>query len=568
MMPVLVSHCCSEDAMKEVDPDIDVERPPDELASQGLPPELFGPAGSFATLFSSIYTAAFVRQNIELSKSMFDIFIGNSDFEPDARDPRFQDAAWSENPVYKRIGQAYLAMTDAMQAMIPEDLEGDEKARAELATSIVTSAFSPTNALAGNPAAMRKALATGGSSLASGFGKFVNDWLFNDGLPQQVDDSALKVGETLGITPGKVVLKTQMFELIHYQPVCKTVHEIPTLLIPPQISRFYFTDLAPGRSFAEYALSRRLNHFVVSWRNPTEEHCDWDLEAYVRAALEATEAVAEITGQQKVNLIGFCAGGILSALVASYLAAKKRDLINTLTLCVTMLNWKVDAALGAFRLPALLDVAQAQSKARGILPGKDLHKVFTWLRPNDLVWNYWVNNYLMGDEPPAFDILAWNKDGANLPAALHADFLKIFEENKLIEPRAFEVLGEPVNLGEITCDSFVVGAETDHLTPWKACYQSCSLLGGNSQFALSNGGHIAALVNPPGNAKAHYRIGPGTAEDADTWKAKARKTGGSWWEGWGKWVSSRSGKKIKAPKQLGAKNFVPGSNAPGEYVLQ
>ncbi len=533
-----------------------------------LAPELFGPAGSFATLFSSVYMAAFLKKNVELSKSMFDIFVGTSQIAPDSHDQRFKDEAWSENPVYKRIAQAYLAMTDAVQAMIPDDLEADDKARANLAASIVTSAFSPTNALAGNPAAMKKALATGGSSLATGFGKFVNDWIFNDGLPQQVDDTSLKVGETLGITPGKVVHKTEMFELIQYQPVGRTVHEIPVLLIPPQISRYYFTDLAPGRSFAEFARSSRLNHFVISWRNPTAEHSDWDLEAYVSAALEAIEAVAAIAGSKKINLIGFCAGGIVSALAAGYLAAKGRDLINTLSLCVTMLNWKVDAALGAFRLPALLDVAKAQSKSQGILPGKDLHKIFTWLRPNDLVWNYWVNNYLMGDEPPAFDILAWNKDGTNLPAALHADFLRLFEENRLVEPGALEVLGEPVDLGRITCDSFVVGAETDHLTPWKACYQSCRLLGGKSTFALSNGGHIAALVNPPGNSRAYYFTGPGFAESADSWLETASRKRGSWWQGWGKWMTQRSGKKVPIAKTLGSKAFPPLADAPGEYVLQ
>jgi polyhydroxyalkanoate synthase len=340
------------------------------------------------------------------------------------------------------------------------------------------------------------------------------------------------------------------------------------LLIPPQIGRFYFTDLAPGRSFAEYAVGQGLNHFVVSWRNPQPEHRDWGLENYITSALEAVETVAEITGTPKINLIAFCAGGILSSIVAAYLADKGKDTINTLALCVTMLNWKVDASIGAFRLPAMLSVAKAQSEMKGVLGGNDLHKVFTWLRPNDLVWNYWVNNYLMGDTPSAFDILAWNKDNTNLPAQLHKDFLRIFEENLLIEPGQFEAMGTPIDLGKITCDNFIVGAVTDHLTPWKACYQSCNFLGGNSTFALSNGGHVAALVNPPSNPKAHHFIAPGTAPDAETWQETAVRQKGSWWEGWAAWVSERSGKRVPAPKQLGSKKFPPQANAPGDYVTQ
>jgi polyhydroxyalkanoate synthase subunit PhaC len=359
-----------------------------------------------------------------------------------------------------------------------------------------------------------------------------------------------------------------MYELIQYQPSQDTVHEIPVLLIPPQIGRFYFTDLAPGRSFAEYAVSQGLNHFVISWRNPAAQHRDWGLDQYVAAAIEAIGVVALIAGKPKVNLIAFCAGGILAAIASGYFAAKKQDVVNTLALCVTMLNWKTEASIGAFRLPAMLAVAKAQSEMKGVLPGTDLHKVFTWLRPNDLVWNYWVNNYLMGDTPAPFDILAWNKDNTNLPSKLHKDFMQIFKENKLVEPGAFTALGEPIDLGAIACANFIVGAVTDHLTPWKACYQSCSYLGGDSTFALSNGGHVAALVNPPSNPKAHHWIGPGTAPDADTWLEGATKKKGSWWEGWAQWCAERSGERIPAPKQLGSKEYPPTANAPGDYVFE
>ena len=536
-------------------------------AMGALPENLFGADGAYAQFFKMFDPVAMMRQNIELGERMMKIMWGTSDLDPATADARFKDPAWTNNPFYKRLGQAYLAMTDAIKGMIPEDLEPDDKARAALAADIVTSAFAPTNTLAGNPAAMLRAVETKGDSLAKGFRNFLDDWLNNEGMPQQVDTSQFKVGSTLALTPGKVVHKTEMFELIHYAPTEDEVYETPVLLVPPQINRYYFTDLAPGRSFAEYVLSRGLNHFVISWRNPQAEHAHWSLSDYTEATLEAMEAVAQIAGSKQINLIGFCAGGITAALASGYLAAKKKKLVNTLALCVTMLNWKIEAQLGAFRFPAMLDVVRAQSEMKGILPGSDLGKVFTWLRPTDLVWNYWVNNYLMGEDPPAFDILAWNADSTNLPRQLHSDFLGLFEHNELTVPGAFEILGEKVDLGKVKVDSYVVGAVNDHLTPWKACYDSGNLLGGKSTFALSNGGHVAALVNPPTNPKAHHYVAPGTKQTGDEWFETAEKMPGSWWIGWADWVSERSGEKIAAPSSLGSKKYAASANAPGSYAL-
>ena len=532
----------------------------------GLPSALFASDGPFAEFLRATNPAAILEQQIALTRNLFDIALGKSEIAPDPRDWRFQHETWSKNPFYHRLAQAYLAMTDAIEAMIPEGLSSDARARAELAAAIVTSAFSPTNTLIGNPAAMLKALETKGDSLSKGFRNFIDDWLNNEGMPSQVDASRLKVGKQLAVTPGKVVLRHEMFELIQYAPVGETVHAVPSLLIPPQIGRYYFTDLAPGRSFAEYAVAQGLNHFVISWRNPKADQRDWSIESYAAAALEAVEAICDITGQGKVNLIAFCAGGILASLVAGYLAAKGRDTVNTLALCVTMLDWQSDATIGAFRLPAMLSMARAQSAMKGVLPGNDLGKVFAWLRPNDLVWNYWVNNYLMGETPAEFDILAWNQDNTNLPAALHADFMRVFKENSLISPGAYQLLGEAIDLGAVTCDNFIVGAVTDHLTPWKACYKACHLLGGTSTFALSNGGHVAALVNPPSNPKAHHWLAPGTAPDGAAWQAGAERLKGSWWESWTAWVGERSGKRVTAPKVLGSKAFPPLADAPGTYV--
>jgi polyhydroxyalkanoate synthase subunit PhaC len=509
-----------------------------------------------------------IEQGLAFFKEMTNIATGTSSVAPDPRDWRFKDEAWSDNPVYRRWSQVYLAMTDAVEKMIPEDLPVEDKARADLITSIVTSSFAPTNTLIGNPAALAKTWETKGDNLVKGFQNFLNDMENNGGMPSQVDDSGFEVGRNMAMTPGKIVLRTPMFELIHYAPSVAKVHEVPVLLVPPQIGRYYFTDLSPGRSYAEYVVAQGLNYFAVSWRNPGPEHREWGLEAYLHAAHEAVAAVAEISGHSKVNVVGFCAGGILTGILAAWLKAQKIDLINTLTLCVTMLNFQTDAVMGAFRLPAMLSVAKAQSQMKGILPGDDLSKIFTWLRPNDLVWNYWVNNYLMGDAPPAFDILAWNKDSTNMPARLHSDFLALFESNDLIEPGRHTIAGEKIDLSSIDCDGFVVGAITDHLTPWKACYNAVHLLGGQTTFALSNGGHIAALVNPPGNPKAWTKIAAAVPGDADAWEPTAEKRTGSWWESWTAWVGDRSGKLVAAPKMLGSSRFKPLGDAPGEYVRE
>ena len=529
--------------------------------------KLFGPEGAFAAALRHVDPMAMMNQTMEFYGSLWNIMLGKSDITPDKRDWRFQDETWSHNPFYKRLAQAYLAMCEAVEKMIPDDLTPENKARADLAASIVTSMFAPTNTLIGNPAAMNKTMATGGSNLARGTAAFLKDLKNNGGLPLQVDDSGFEIGRNLAMTPGKIVLRTPMFELIEYAPSTDKVHEAPVLLIPPQIGRYYFTDLAPGRSFAEYTVSQGLHYFAVSWKNPTPDERDWGLAAYIQSALQAIEAVSAISKDSKVNIVGFCAGGILASIVAAWLAAKGRDLINTLTLCVTMLDFKTDAALGAFRFPTVLSVAKAQSAMKGVLPGQDLSKIFTWLRPNDLVWNYWVNNYLMGETPPAFDILAWNKDSTNLPAKLHTDFLDLFEANSLIRQGEFAAMGEPIDLGKITCDSFVVGAVTDHLTPWKCCYEAQKHLGGSDKtFALSNGGHVAALVNPPGNPKAFHVMGPAIAPDADGWMEASQRMPGSWWEGWTQWVGTRSGKLVPAPKKLGSKVFAPIADAPGAYV--
>jgi polyhydroxyalkanoate synthase subunit PhaC len=495
---------------------------------------------------------------------------GKSEVAPDAGDRRFADRTWTENPFYRRLAQFYLAWGGSMNRLV-DQLESDghdwrRVEQARFATDILVSALAPTNALASNPAAIKRIYETGGKSLLRGLQNLMEDARHNGGMPSQVDKSAFEVGRDLAVTPGAVVARDQVAELIQYSPSTPRVYSRPLLIVPPPIGRYYFLDLRPGRSFVEYAVSRGLTVFMLSWRNPHAEQGGWDLDTYSRRILDAIESVREIAASEDVNVIGFCAGGILSTTALNHLAVESRPLVHSMSYSVTLLDFGVPAPIGAFSSTALLDLARRNSRRKGVIGARSMGAVFTWMRPDDLVFNYWVNNYLMGEKPPAFDILAWNADGTNLPAALHEQFLDMFSANTLCTPGRLAVLGSPLDLSRIRVPTFVTGAVTDHLTPWKGCYQTTQLLGGESTFVLSSAGHIASLVNPPGNPKASYYLGGRPGADPEAWLTGAEHHTGSWWEPWGDWVTARAGTQHVAPKTLGSKSHRPLEAAPGLYV--
>jgi len=334
--------------------------------------------------------------------------------------------------------------------------------------------------------------------------QLVSDIRHNGGLPSQVDAGAFRVGDNLALSPGAVVYRDEVCEILQYTPTTPRVRSRPIVMVPPQINKFYFMDLAPKRSFIEYAVSRGLPFFAISWRNPVADQGGWNLDTYAERVVTAFDVAAEITGSDSVNLLGMCAGGITASTVLSHLALRAPDRVNSASFGVTLLDFDVPAMVGMMNSRPLLAVAKKRSARSGVLDGQSLAAVFTWMRPNDLVWNYWVNNYLMGRRPPAFDILAWNADKTNLPSALHAQFLEIFAGNSLVHAGEISVLGTPVDLARITCDTYVTGGLTDHLTPWTGCYRATQLFSGPSTFVLGHSGHIQTMVNPPGNPKAHY----------------------------------------------------------------
>lgn len=492
---------------------------------------------------------------------------GSSTLAPAKNDWRFADPTWSENPVYRRIAQAYLALRDSLERLVDElEESGQDAATARFTVNLLSSAVAPSNFLLGNPAAIKRTFETGGANILSGVYNRVDDLRNNRGMPSTNDRTALQVGRDLALTPGSVVQRDEFAELIQYAATTEQVREIPVLVVPPPIGRYYFLDLRPGRSFVEYSTSQGLQTFIMSWFNPGKDQSEWDLDTYCKRVLTAIDAVREVTGSKEVNVIGFCAGGILSTGVLNHLAALDDSRVKSMSYAVTMLDFGHPAPVQAFAHAKLLSFARTRSRRPGVISASDMGAAFTLMRPNDLIWNSWVNNYLMGKKPPVFDILSWNSDGTNLPARLHSQFLDIFEDNLLCEPGGVTILDTPVELSAIRVPTFVVGALTDHLTPWDGCYRATQLLSGPSTFVLSNSGHIQSLVNPPGNPKASYYVGPDTVPDPDSWLAAATQKSGSWWEEWAKWVSRRSGKKVTAPTSLGSQQHPPLEDAPGRYV--
>ena len=533
-------------------------------------------AGVVSGLSSTLtHAPAIARATIGLGGELTRVAVGRSDVSPRKGDWRFKDPTWRTNPLYRRLGQAYLATCEAIDSVV-DDMEsrrggGDgasfEAERARFATTLLTTALAPTNSLLGNPEALKKTFETGGANIVRGARNFLEDLRHNGGMPSSTKRDALRVGEDMAVTAGEVIDRDHVAEVIQYAPSTRKVRERPVLLIPPPIGRYYFLDLQPGRSLIEYSVSRGMSTFILSWRNPSPNEADWTMDTYVERILSAIDVVREATGADDIHLMGFCAGGILMTTALSYLAHHGESSVHSASYGVTMLRYKELAPIQAFRSARLISFARWNSAKAGVISARAMGSAFTWMRPNDLVWNYWVNNYLLGQDPPVFDILAWNADGTNLPAALHRQFLDIFEQDTLAQPGAVEVLGTPVDLDTIKVPIFVVGAVNDHLTPWRACFATTELLAGDSTFVLSNAGHIASLVNPPGNPKSSYFVGPLAGQlDPDEWLKSAEPRTGSWWEYWTDWVIERSGDQVPAPRQLGSATFPPLGPAPGEYV--
>jgi len=513
---------------------------------------------------------ALTRRGLGLAAELGRIAAGRSQAAPDGSDRRFKDPAWEQNPAFRRLGQAYLVAGDAVDGLISEaELDWRSDRRLRFAAQNLVDALAPTNFALSNPAVLKAVVDSGGLNFVRGARNLLGDLRSRPLLPSSVDESKFEVGRDLAITAGSVVLRTEAFELIQYRPLTERVREAPLLVVPQMINKYYVVDLAPERSIVEHALGQGQQVFAISWRNPDERHADWNFDTYCSAAVEALAAVERITRADRTHLMGLCAGGNVTAMVAGHLAATgAQDRLAGLTLGVTVLDWRRAGTAGALLDDATAAAAIAESARKGYLDGRSLAGIFAWMRPNDMVWGYVVNNYLLGKPPPPFDVLYWNADQTNMPAGLHRDFVQLGLYNSLAEPGGLTVMETPIDLSQVTVDSYLVAGISDHISPWENAYRTTQLLGSEPRFVLSTSGHIVAMVNPPGKEKANFKTNDRNPADAEQWLRAATTREGTWWTDWTDWLGERSGKEKAAPRKLGGGGLRPLADAPGSYVKQ
>src|SRR6188472_179438 len=494
---------------------------------------------------------------------------GRSEVASPKGDRRFTDKAWQQNWLLRRLLQSYLVTAETVDGLISDaDLSWRTERQARFAANNLLDALAPTNFPWSNPVVLREIIDQGGANLVKGAGNFMRDMSRPPRLPSSVDTSKFEVGGNLAVTPGSVVMRTEVFELIHYKPQTERVRTVPLLIVPPTINRYYILDISPGRSMVEYLVRQGQQVFVMSWRNPEAAQGHFDLDTYAQAVLEARDVVAEISKQPAIHVNAACSGGIITAGAVGHLEAiGELSGVASLTLFVCAIDSTRAMDAEALVTKEVAAAAVAESARRGYLDGQALAGVFAWLRPNDMVWNYVVNNYLLGKEPPAFDILYWNQDAVRLAAGLHRDFIILGLENSMTRPGEAVTLGTPVDLSAVDLDMYVVAGLRDHLVSWEAAYRSARLFGGRKRFVLSTSGHIQALVNPPSpESRSSYRVTEDLAVDPPAFLRSAVVSPGSWWTDYSAWLAARSGEEIPAPRSLGSRKHKSMARAPGTYV--
>jgi polyhydroxyalkanoate synthase len=490
---------------------------------------------------------------------------GEPPVKPDRGDRRFGDRAWTENPFLRGTAESYLVVSRWAQRTLAEARLPERTARkAGFALRLLLDAAAPTNILWLHPGVLKETIDTGGVSLVRGFANFFEDVVRNGGLPAQVDVSAFEVGKTLAATPGRVVFRNELIELLAYEPRTETVFERPLLYSPPWVNKYYVMDLAPGRSFVEYAVGEGFTVFAISYRNPDDTMADLRLDGYLRdGLLAAADRVGEVTGSEQVNVLGVCLGGTLTAMALGVLAARgEAERIGAAALVNTLVDYSDPGEVAVFTDEESIARIERRTARRGYLQASEMASAFTWMRGNDLVWSYVASSWGMGKRPPPFDILAWNADGTRLPAAMHSQFLRAcYLENRLARGE-LELDGVRIDLGRVRTPLYVFGAERDHIAPWRTVYATTQLVGGNRRFVLGSGGHIAGMVSPPGSAKAWYRTQEETPPDPEAWLRGAKRVDGSWWQDWAAWAAAHSGARVAPPE------LPPGERAPGRYVRE
>ncbi len=494
--------------------------------------------------------------------------------EPGRGDNRFSAQEWDNNPYYQTLKQMYLLASEYLlrEAEATDGHESEEEQKLKFHIKQFVDAMAPVNFLISNPEALRRAMETGGQSLTEGLRNLTDD--LQQGQLSMTDYTAFEPGENLAITPGKVVHRNKLIELIQYEPQTEQVHEVPMLIVPPWINKYYILDMRPDNSMVNYLVQQGFTVFVVSWKNPDASMEDTKFEDYMDLGfLEAAEAVRDITGSETVNPMGYCIGGTLLSITLAYLAAKGEDKVfGPSTFMVALQDFENVGEMAVFIDEPQVDFMEQQMLERGYLDKGQLYNMFNLLRSNELIWANVVNNYLLGQKPPAFDMLYWNSDGTRMARAAHSFYLRnTYLENNLIEPGKVVLKDVPIDLGKIEGDLYAVGAEKDHIVPWYGAWRLGQLTSGKVRFVLASSGHIAGMINPPSKGKGrHWVNDEGDAGDyasAEEWHEKATEREGSWWTDWVEWLGPRSGEKV-SPPEMGSETYPPLEDAPGTYVKE
>jgi len=519
---------------------------------------------SAADLLNPIVAA---QQMPWLASELVKIPLGRSNSSWAEGDQRFADVTWQDNPFFRLFGQSYRLFEEWTGRMADAaDGSWDRQARTRYLANITTATLSPTNFFWTNPAALKRAFETGGLSVLRGGRNMLHD-LARGGMPQMVNRKPFPVGEKLACTPGAVVYRDEIFELLQYAPATPAVRSRPLLMVPPELNRYYVLDLSPGRSLVEYLVANGIQTFMIVWRNPRPElgHGRWGVDDYLTAQAQAADVVKKITGSETISWLGLCAGGITTALMLGYLAATGDTSAGSATFIVTMLTNRCPNIIGMMDTKQSRAMLRRAADAGQVIPGRSVRTSFAWLRPNDLVFNYLVSGWLLGQDAPSFDVLAWNDDATGVTARFALESTELLVD-AMSRQEPITVLGTPVDLAKVDCDSFHIAGYTDHITPWRAAYTSTQVLGGEKELAVVKSGHIQSFVNPAGKSRYDYWEGPPASGDPDQWLAGATEHHGSWWPQWLEWLTARSGPEKAPGSRLGNEKYPPLGPAPGTYV--
>ncbi|MES2879460.1 MAG: class I poly(R)-hydroxyalkanoic acid synthase [Pseudomonadota bacterium] len=486
-----------------------------------------------------------------------------------AADRRFSAEAWGANPLAAFAAASYLLNSRTLMGMA-DAVDADEKTRARIRFALeqVSAAAAPSNFMAFNAEAQKKAIDTKGESIAKGIQNLLHD--MRQGHVSMTDESVFEVGQNIATTEGAVVFENELFQLIEYKPLTAKVFEKPFLFVPPCINKFYILDLQPENSLIRYAVAQGHRTFVVSWRNPDASLAQKTWDDYIEdAAIKAIAVTQAITGSESINALGFCVGGTILGTALAVLAARGEKPVASATFLTCLLDFSDTGILDIFIDEKSVKTREKEMGKGGLMKGKDLASTFSFLRPNDLVWNYVVGNYLKGETPPAFDLLYWNGDSTNLPGPFYAWYLRnTYLENNLIKPGKVTVCGEKIDLNQVDLPVYLYGSYEDHIVPINGAYASTQVLPGKKRFVMGASGHIAGVINPPAkNKRSHWiREDSKLPESHDDWMAGATEHKGSWWTDWSEWLGKQAGKQIAAPKTYGKGKYKAIEAAPGRYV--